>query len=124
MDIFYNKTYKLEPNKTTNPPKYILPIWFHNNGLNFIHVYKILRNEEVISKLPSILQTGETLTFVYNLGYGTPNKLLNHKYVSTIYVNHLEAFGTRLGYCSCKGLSFVNQGHDHIVTRDLHFIDN
>ena len=58
------KTYKQEPNQNKSPPKYISPVHFHNIDLDFIHVNKNLRNGEVTSKLPIILQNDETPSVV------------------------------------------------------------
>ena len=42
--------------------------------MDFIHINKILRNEEVTSKLPNFLQTNEKKSIVYNLGSTSRDK--------------------------------------------------
>lgn len=58
--MFYIKKYKPEPNQNKNSPKYIFPVQFHNKGLDLIDINKTLKNEEVRSELPNILQNDET----------------------------------------------------------------
>ena len=50
IDLFYTKTYQQEPNKNKNPPRYIFLFYFHNKCLDFIHINKISKNEEVAIK--------------------------------------------------------------------------
>ena len=45
--MFYAKTYKSDPNKNQNPPKYISPAYFHIKGFDFTQINKVLRNEEI-----------------------------------------------------------------------------
>ena len=52
IDIFFTKIFK-ESVKVTKPrPKYILPLYFENKGLQFLRLSNILHDEEVKSKLP------------------------------------------------------------------------
>ena len=75
IDMFYSKTYKSEPNINEYPPKYVFPVYFHYKGLDFIHINKILRNEEVKSKLPNVLQNDETPSVAYIMSSTNHNKL-------------------------------------------------
>ena len=60
IDMFFTKIFKPEPDKIKKVPKFIFPIYFDNKGLDLIQLNKILRQEEVISKLPDSLQKEET----------------------------------------------------------------
>lgn len=97
--MFYTKKYKPEPNKNLprNLTKCMFPAFFHKEGLDFIHIDKNLRKEEVTSKLPNILRNDETSSVVYSLASTTQNKLLSFKdIVNNIHFNNLETFGTKL----------------------------
>ena len=66
--MFYTEEYKPELSQNKNLPKHIFPGYFHNKGLDFIHINKILRREEVTSELPNISENDETPSVRYNLG--------------------------------------------------------
>ena len=42
IDIFIPKYWNL---KNKNLPKYIVPLYFHNKSLDFMHINTVLRNE-------------------------------------------------------------------------------
>ena len=52
VDIFFTKIYKESPKKVKSRPKYILPLFFENKGLQFLRLSNILHDEDVKSKLP------------------------------------------------------------------------
>ena len=69
--MIYTKSYQPEPNKKS-PSIYFISynhslIIFANKNLDFIPINKILRNKDVNSELPNILQNDETPTVAYNL---------------------------------------------------------
>ena len=60
-------------------------------------INKILRNGEVESKLPNVLQNDETPSVVYIMSTKSHNKLLNYiDSVSNINAYDLQTFGTGL----------------------------
>ena len=126
IDMFYSKIYKPESNKKTkSPPKFLFPVFFHNKGLDFIELNKILRTDNVKSTLPNLLQNDEVPSVVYSLGNTTRSKLLNYKnVVNAIDINDQETYGTGLTNCDCHQSSFKDDTHGHIITGDLRFIEN
>ena len=126
IDTYFTKVYiDDKKHNTKKSPKYILPIYFDNKGLEFIRLNNILRNDEVKAKLPVQFQNDETPSIVYSLGNTIRNKILNYKdTVQNIDTNDSETFGTGLRTCNCLSSEFVDQNHGHVVTGDLRIIQN
>jgi len=125
IDVFFTKVYIEERGNIKKAPKYILPIFFHNKGLEFIHLKKILRDPDVISKLPDQLQSEDPPSVVYNLSSTIRKKIFNYREtVNDIDVNDHLTYGTNLPTCDCRNSPFLDIDHGHIVTGDLRIIDN
>jgi len=125
IDVFFTKCYKETNSVAKKAPKYILPIFFHNKGLELINLKKILRNHDVIFKLPKMLQAEDPPSIVYSLSSTIRNKLFNYKdTVNNINIDDQLTYGTNLINCECHKSSFVNKDHGHIVTGDLRIIEN
>jgi len=125
IDIFLTKSYKDSEVKTKKAPKYILPVFFHNKGLELINLRKILRKKDIISKLPEQLQNEDPPLLVYSLSSTIRNKIFNYKdTVNNIDINADLGYGTNLPTCDCKNSTFVDADHGHIVTGDLRIIEN
>lgn len=125
IDVFLTKTFKEDKRKPKQAPKYILPIYFHNKGLDFIQLKKILRNPNVASKLPEKLKDENPPSIVYSLTSTIRNKIFNYKEtVNTIDTDDLLTFGTNLPSCECSKSPFVDPDHGHIMTGDLRIIEN
>ena len=71
--MLYTQTYKPEPKKIKIYQN-IYSLFISKKKMDFIHINKILRNEEVTSKLPNFLQTNEKKSIVYNLGSTSRDK--------------------------------------------------
>ncbi len=124
IDIFLTKTMKIEKPNVKRSPSHILPIYFHNKGLEFIQLKNILRKPCVNSKLPEKLQE-DPPSIVYSLTPTIRNKIFNYKEtVDSINTVDLETFGTNLTSCECQNSPFIDQHHGHIMTGDLSFIKN
>ena len=125
IDVFFTKIYTEEKETKNKAPKYILPIFFDNKGLELIQLRKILRNLDVISKLPLKLQTEDPPSVVYNLSRTIRTSIFNYKQtVNNINVNDHLTYGTNLPLCNCQNSPFVDRDHGHIITGDLRFIEN
>ena len=126
VDTYFSKVYVDDKKiKSKKAPKYILPIYFDNKGLELIRLNTILRNEGVKSKLPDQFRNDETPSIVYSLGSTIRNKILNYKdTVQNIDISDSETFGTGIQTCGCSSSTFVDQNHGHVVTGDLRIIDN
>ena len=124
IDIFLTKTMKVEKPKVKKSPSHILPVYFHNKGLEFIQLRSILRKPSVISKLPEKLQE-DPPSIVYSLTPTIRNKIFNYKEtVESINTDDLDTFGTNLPSCQCQDSPFVDPDHGHIMTGDLSFVKN
>ena len=105
--------------------KHILPIYFHNKGLEFIQLKKILRKPSVMTKLPESFQEDDPPSVVYSLTSTIRNKIFNYKEtVDSINTEDFEIFGTNLLSCDCYNSPFVDANHGHILTGDLRFLEN
>ena len=125
VDIFFTKIYKETPKKIKSRPKYILPLFFENKGLQFLRLSSILHEEEIKSKLPAQFRDDENPSIVYRLTSTIRNKILNYKdTVSNIDIHDAETFGTGLHTCDCSSSDFVDQHHKHVLTGDLQIIEN
>ena len=125
VDIFFTKIYKESPKKVKSRPKYILPLFFENKGLQFLRLNNILHDEDVKSKLPAQFRDDEDPSVVYRLTSTIRNKILNYKdTVSNIDIHDADTFGTGLHTCDCSTSEFVDQHHKHVLTGDLKIIEN
>ena len=125
VDIFFTKIYKEPTKKSKSRPKYILPLYFENKGLQFLRLSSILHSEDVKSKLPPQFQDDDNPSVVYSLTSTIRNKILNYKEtVSNIDIHDVDTFGTGLHTCDCSSSEFVDQHHKHILTGDLRIIEN
>ena len=125
IDTFYTKVYKEKKLIPKKSPREIFPIYFHNKGLERIKLNKILRDKEVISKLPLQLQKLEPPAIVYKLSPTIRNKIFNYKKtVESIDINDKITYGTNIPYCDCADSPFVDSDHGHIITGDLRLIEN
>ena len=125
VDIFFTKIYKEPPKKVKPRPKYILPIFFENKGLQFLRLSSILHDDDVKSKLPAHFRDDEDPSVVYRLTSTIRNKILNYKdTVSNIDIHDADTFGTGLHTCDCSTSEFVDQHHQHVLTGNLRIIEN
>ena len=125
IDVYLSKVYKTTTAAPKKAPKHIFSIFFHNKGLEFINLKKILRHPDVISKLPEHLQEQEPPSIVYKLSSTISNKIFNYKQtVHAIDIHDEITYGTELPECDCRNSPFVDTDHGHIVTGDLRIIAN
>ena len=125
VDIFFTKIFKETTKKPKSRPKYILPLFFENKGLQFLRISNIIYDEEVKSKLPPQFRDDDNPSVVFSLTSTIQNKILNYKdTVSNIDVNDSESYGTGVHSCNCSSSDFVDQHHGHVLTGDLRIIEN
>jgi len=125
IDIFFTKIYKEEKTRKKKAPKYILPIYFDNKGLEYIHLISILHNEDIVNKLPQPLCDDEVPSVVYNLSGTIRNQIFNYKQtVNDINISDKDTYGTGISSCSCKESAYIDEQHGHIITGDLRMIEN
>ena len=102
IDSALTKTYVNKITKIKNVPKYIIPIYFDNKGLQFIHLNAILHNQDVINCLPESLQNDEVPSTVYKLTNTIRNKIFNYKEtVNNINKDDNVSYGTYMQKVLC-----------------------
>ena len=125
LDHFYTKVFKPTEPKIKKCPKYIIPIYFDNKGLEYIHLNKILHEPDIIKNLPESLQREEVPSTVYSLSNTIRNKIFNYKKtVENINTVDTVTYGTGIDSCNCANSSFLDDHHGHIITGDLRIIQN
>ena len=127
IDMFYTKIYKEDTNETNKKrPTFLIPIFFHNKGLDFIKLNTIVNLEETRNLFPIKLEKEDKISVVYSLGKTIRNQVFNYKdTVSSIDSGDTRAFGVGIESCQCHlHEEFVNKDHGHVLTGDLRFIEN
>ena len=125
IDTFFTKIFKEEEIKSKKSPKHILPIYFHNKGIEMVKLNKILRKPHITSKLPENLLTEDPPSIVYSLSPTIRNKLFNYKEtVESIDITDSLTYGAGFSECDCQYSDFADPDHGHIITGDLRFIEN
>ena len=125
IDVFFTKVYKETSTQRRKAPQHILPIYFHNKGMEFIKLSAILRGEDVVNLLPRQFQDDEVPSIVYSLSGTVRNEIFNYKQtVNSINTKDTVTFGTGIVHCDCASSPFVDKDHKHIVTGDLRIITN
>ena len=79
FDSVFTKPFKPSTKKVKNVLKYIVPIYFYNKGLMFIHFNSILCDNSSIHHLPQPPQENEIPSIVYNLSNTIQNKIFNYQ---------------------------------------------
>ena len=127
MDVIDTKLYhKRKAITKKSPPKYVCIVKFDNKALEAINLSKIFHFPDVISSLPSDLQSEDHIPVVtYKLGGTIRNKILNYKdTVESIYIDDEISFTRDTSSCECESSTFCDPHHKHIITGDLRLIEN
>ena len=126
IDTYMSKVFKVEEEKKKKFSEFVLPVFFDNKGLEYIHLGSILRNQEVVSLLPEILQQKDPPSVVFSLGNTIRSKLFNYKQtVESIDTEDSVTYGTGIAECDChNNPNFVDDHHGHVLTGDLRIITN
>lgn len=79
LNIVLAKKHEKSDKQIKKSSKYIMPIHFHNEGLQFIHVNSILHEIDITNCFPECLQVDEIRSTVYSLSNAIRNKNFNYK---------------------------------------------
>ena len=126
VDAYLTKVFKAEEKKKKKFSEFILPVFFDNKGLDYLHLGSILRKQEVISLLPQEIQQKDPPSIVFSLGKTIRSKIFNYKQtVESIDTKDLVTYGTGIVQCDChNNQNFVDGHHGHVLTGDLRIIPN
>ena len=117
------------PSKKKTPPSNVCVIIFINKGIDDIHLSKILKSEDVINSLPTILQGENNIPIAtFKLDNPIRNKILNYKdtisSLSFKQVSNDKVEIENLPECNCTDSQFCDPAHGHKVTGNLNIIKN
>ena len=124
LDIIENKIFKPPVLKTKRKsPDSIIPIHFHNKGIEFINLSKIISSPQSKLAFPNSLSDKRIKPMVvYNLTSTIRSTIFNYKkFVEELDV---DLIGNNLNSipCKCANSKFINNHHQHIVTGDLRLV--
>ena len=127
LDIIETKLFK-EPKEIVEKsiPKYRCNLTFKSKAFDFINLPKILRSKEVPDNLRFNFDISDIPMVVCNLNPSIKSTLFNYKQI-VFHLNideFLEDPNSIKCCCNKYGNSFMNNYYDHIMTGDLHIVDN
>ena len=128
IDMIDTRLYKPFHHKKDNKnlSKYYIPVKFVNKGFDFINLPRIIKQQDVYSLLPEIIQEADKCPkVVYSLTGTISNKVFNYKEtVEKIDVEDKETYGTTINQCDCRTSEFRDTEYQHVITGDLRIIKN
>ena len=120
---FSKSIYKNQITQIKKSLIYILPIYFDNKRLEFIHPNCILHENDIIIWLPESLQEDEIPSTIHCLSNTIRNKIFNYKNtVKNINTNDARTYGTGIISYNCTNSKYLNHHHEHIITGDTRII--
>ena len=108
LDIIESKLFKMPVNATKRkPPDSVIPVYFHNKGIDFINLPKIINRVDVKSAFPSFLSNIKP-TVVYKLSPTIRKKIFNYKQFVNDLNNKSFTKDNSIFPCDCENSLFVN----------------
>ena len=97
-------------------------IKFRDKGLDFINISAILRNKNVLNKIPIYFNEKEPPVIGYKFNNSIAGKLFNYK--ETLSEEGIDRFDNNLISCKCQDSFFKDNNHGHVITGNLDIIEN
>ena len=110
----------VEINKSNDRDFYHLN--FRDKGLDFINISAILRNKEVMNKIPIYSNDKEPPIIGYKFNKSIAGKLFNYK--ETLSEEGIDHFESNRLMCNCNNSHFKDQIHGHVITGNLDIVNN
>ena len=95
---------------------------FRDKGLDFINISAILRNKDVINKIPIYFNDKEPPVIGYRFNKSIAGKLFNYR--ETLSEEGIDHFENNRLICSCNNSPFKDPNHGHVITGNLDIIKN
>ena len=127
LDIIETKIFNASYKSSSKlPPENLCIVHFKNKAVEYIRLPSILRNKDVVSLLPEILQQPEKIPVVtYKLGPTIRNKILNYKdTVSSVLFQEDSVNELQNMECDCRNSEFCDADHGHVITGNLGIVKN
>ena len=123
----------LMESRSCNPPasktnkaksKNLIKLQFVKSSVDVISISKILNNKNVRKNLPTQLNKTEQISTVYTLNKTIRSKIFNHQeFIKTVDTKDILDNIKKLP-CNCTTSPFTDPNHGHIVTGDIHIVQN
>ena len=94
-------------------------IRFKDKGLDYINISSILRNKNVLNKIPVYFSEFEPPTIGYRFNKSIAGSLFNYKQVLSEISQYDDNFS-----CSCESSIFKDDHHSHVISGDFNIIKN
>ena len=102
------------------PKKHFLKIYFHNKGIEQLHLPSILRDKRLKQNIPEYFNDKEAPQICYKYTKPIAQSIFNYnKAVSDFDKESFDAMS-----CECEGSEFVDEHHGHIITGDLTIVED
>ena len=95
---------------------------FRDKGLDFINISAILRNKDVINKIPIYFNDKEPPVIGYRFNKSIAGKLFNYR--ETLSEDGIDHFENIILICSCNNSPFKDPNHGHVITGNLDIVKN
>ena len=124
LNSIESRIYNPPASKTTNTkPKKIIELHFVDKGMDRINS-KIINAKNVKKNLPTQFNKTEKISTVYTLTKTIRSKILNHKeFIKTLDTKNILNNMNNLP-CNWTTSPLTVSNHGHIVTGDIHIVQN
>ena len=95
---------------------------FRDKGLDFINISAILRNKDVVNKIPIYFNDKEPPVIGYRFNKSIAGKLFNYR--ETLSEEGIDHFENNRLICSCNNSPFKDPNHGHVITGNLDIVKN
>ena len=97
-----------------------MKIYFHNKGIEQLHLPSILRDKRLKQNIPEYFNDKEAPQICYKYTKPIAQSIFNYnKAVSDFDKESFDAMS-----CECEGSEFVDEHHGHIITGDLTIVED
>ena len=107
---------------TAKPRKRFIKIYFHNKGIDKVNLTNILHNKLVKSKVPVYFQEQDPPLVSYKYTNTISRSVFN--YNETLRNIHNDTYSAASSSCDCASSTFRYDPHGHVITGDLHIVQN
>ena len=125
LDLIESRIFNPPTSETTKTkPKSIIKSHFLSKDMDIINISKIIHDKNVKKNLPTQFNKTEQISTVYTLTKTIRSKIFNHKeFIKTLDTKDILDNMINLP-CNCTTSPFTDPNHGHIVSGDIHIVQN